>query len=214
MSWLPGTASNQPFDTSCPSIQMRLPRPKSLVVFFVSKLLMYSHLFGAIISLLKSCVEVCSSGSWGSMAEAGTVLRCDLHLPDSTAGSTDPGLHGVYTRLILWTLQRVQTRIVHVYERRHAGNGISLPMCQPSTRKLSVISRYCFVCAKCTVAAKRWMAVRCDSAWSAEWGKSFCLSSAPACHCGRGQFWIDVGRVYYALFTSTQRSWKNAFRAE
>ena len=25
---------------------------------------------------------------------------------------------------------------------------------------------------------------------------------------------IDVGRVYYALFTSKQRSWKNAFRAE
>lgn len=43
------------------------------------------------------------------------------------------------------------------------GEWHSLPMCQPSTRKLSVISRYCFVCAKCTDAAKRWMAVQGDS---------------------------------------------------
>ena len=133
---------------------MRLPRPKSLVVFLFPNCLQHSQLLYVIMPLLKDCAEVCSPGSWGSIAEARTVLKCDLHLPDSTTGSTDPGLHGVYTRLILWTLQRVQTRIVHVYERRHAGNGISLPMCQPITRKLSVISRYCFVCAKCTVVAE------------------------------------------------------------
>ena len=62
----------------------------------------------------------------GGITKAGTVLKCDLHLPGSAAGPTYRGKHRVYTRLVSLG------EVAHRSERRHAGRGKPLPMCYPA----------------------------------------------------------------------------------
>ena len=122
---------------------------------FVSKIFIHSRECYVIIPLLKSCAK--GLLFWIVERQRDCENSFEVRLTSSRTRQRDrqPGATwGVYA---IDSMDALACANAHCPRLRAETRGEwhSLPMCQPSTRKLSVISRYCFVCVKCTVAAKR-----------------------------------------------------------